>query len=108
MRRTNQFTRNLLATAVAVALPSVAMAQLEEVMVTATKRVESTQDIPMSVQAISGENLNAMGIDNLGDLSASVPNFTVGDTLIVNQITMRGVGSGEDRGFDPSMKVAKQ
>jgi outer membrane receptor protein involved in Fe transport len=83
------------------------MAQLEEVMVTATKRVESTQDIPMSVQAISGENLNAMGIDNLGDLSASVPNFTVGDTLIVNQITMRGVGSGEDRGFETPVATFK-
>ena len=68
MKRIKGFSRSLLATAVAVAVPGTAMAQLEEVLVTATKRVESTQDIPMSVQAVSGESLNALSIDNLGDL----------------------------------------
>lgn len=107
MKSSNRFTRNLLAAAVAVALPGAAMAQLEEVIVTATKRAESTQDIPMSIQAMRGEKLDAMGISDLGDLSATVPNFTVGDTLTVSQITMRGVGSGEDRGFETPIATFK-
>jgi outer membrane receptor protein involved in Fe transport len=102
-----KFRKTALALAVTSLYAGAAAAQLDEVLVTATKRVESTQDIPMSVQAISGEKLDAMGIDNLGDLSASVPNFTVGDTLTVSQITMRGVGSGEDRGFETPISTFK-
>jgi len=101
------FCRTAIALGVAAAYSIPSYAQLEEIIVTATKRVESTQDIPMSIQAISGETLNAMGIDNLGDLSASIPNFTVGDTLTVSQITMRGVGSGEDRGFETPIATFK-
>ena len=88
------FCRTAIALGVAAAYSIPSYAQLEEIIVTATKRVESTQDIPMSIQAFPGEKLDAMGIDNLGDLSATVPNFTVGDTLTVSQITMRGVGQG--------------
>ncbi|MEP1473016.1 MAG: TonB-dependent receptor [Halieaceae bacterium] len=102
------FSRTLLATAVTLTLPSFAAAQqLEEVLVTATKRVESTQDIPMSVQAITGETLNNMGIDNLSDMASTVPNFTVGDSLTVSSITMRGIGSGEDRGFETPVATFK-
>jgi outer membrane receptor protein involved in Fe transport len=105
MKSSNRFTRNLLAAAVAVALPGAAMAQLEEVIVTATKRAESTQDIPMSVQAVSGERLDAMAINDLGDLSTNIPNFSIGDGLTTNLITMRGIGSGEDRSFEQSVSM---
>ena len=105
MKYNNRFTRSLLATAVAVALPGAAMAQLEEVIVTATKRAESTQDIPMSVQAVSGERLEAMAISDLSDLATTIPNFSIGDGLTTNLITMRGVGSGEDRSFEQSVSM---
>jgi iron complex outermembrane receptor protein len=105
MKYTNRFTRNLLATAVAVALPGAAMAQLEEVVVTATKRAESVQDIPMSVQAVSGERLEAMAISELGDLATTIPNFSIGDGVTTNLITMRGMGSGEDRSFEQSVSM---
>jgi iron complex outermembrane receptor protein len=105
MKYTNRFTRSLLATAVAVALPGAAMAQLEEVVVTAAKRAESVQDIPMSVQAISGEKLNAMAISELGDLATTIPNFSIGDGVTTNLITMRGMGSGEDRSFEQSVSM---
>jgi len=81
------------------------MAQLEEVVVTATKRVESVMDIPMSVQAISGEKLDAMAIDELGDLATTIPNFSIGDGVTTNLITMRGMGSGEDRSFEQSVSM---
>lgn len=105
MKSTNRFARNILAAAVVVALPGTAMAQLEEVIVTATKRAESVQDIPMSVQAFSGERLDAMGISELGDLATTVPNFSIGDGVTTNLITMRGMGSGEDRSFEQSVSM---
>jgi outer membrane receptor protein involved in Fe transport len=81
------------------------MAQLEEVVVTATKRAESVMDIPMSVQAISGERLEAMAITELGDLATTIPNFSIGDGVTTNLITMRGMGSGEDRSFEQSVSM---
>ncbi|NIQ94363.1 MAG: TonB-dependent receptor plug domain-containing protein [Desulfuromonadales bacterium] len=100
----------LLATAATSALAQEAESEdrmLEEITVTATKRAESVQDIAMSIQAISGESLSNFAIDNLQDLSASVPNYSVGDTLTVSQITMRGLGSGEDRGFETPVSTFK-
>ena len=105
MKDINKFTKRLLATSVAAALPCVALAQLEEVMVTATKRAESVMDIPMSVQAVSGERLDAMAISELGDLATTIPNFSIGDGVTTNLITMRGMGSGEDRSFEQSVSM---
>jgi outer membrane receptor protein involved in Fe transport len=105
MKSNKVFTRKLLATAVAVALPGAALAQLEEVVVTATKRAESVMDIPMSVQAVSGERLEAMAISELGDLATTIPNFSIGDGVTTNLITMRGMGSGEDRSFEQSVSM---
>jgi outer membrane receptor protein involved in Fe transport len=105
MKTSNPFHRNLLATAVALALPATAVAQLEEVVVTATKRAESVMDIPMSVQAVSGERLEAMAITELGDLATTIPNFSIGDGVTTNLITMRGMGSGEDRSFEQSVSM---
>jgi iron complex outermembrane receptor protein len=105
MKIESRFAKKLLVAAVAVALPSVAAAQLEEVVVTATKRAESAQDIPMSVMAISGEKLNSMAITELGDLATNIPNFSIGDGVTSNLITMRGMGSGEDRSFEQSVSM---
>jgi iron complex outermembrane receptor protein len=48
---------------------------LEEVVVTAQIREQSLQDVPISVSAISGEDIADRSVDNLQSLSASVPNF---------------------------------
>ena len=95
------------ATIVGAAMTVPAMAQLEEVIVTATKRSESLQDVPMSISAMSGRQIQNLAIDNLDELSTMIPNFTVSDTLTVSQITMRGVGSGEDRGFETPVATFK-
>ena len=95
------------ATIVGAAMTAPVMAQLEEVIVTATKRSESLQDVPMSISAMSGRQIQNLAIDNLEELSTMIPNFTVSDTLTVSQITMRGVGSGEDRGFETPVATFK-
>ncbi|HEX2818163.1 MAG TPA: hypothetical protein VHN39_17350, partial [Phenylobacterium sp.] len=43
-------------------------AQVEELVVTAQKREEKLQDVPMSVNAISGAQLAAKGITQVADL----------------------------------------
>lgn len=47
---------------------------LEEVMVTATKRTESMQDIPVSVQAITGKQIEDLGVDNFEEYVQYLPN----------------------------------
>ena len=53
---------------------------LEEVTVTAQKRVESTQDIPISVQAFSSSAIDKLGANSLTDLSQAAPSLDIGGT----------------------------
>lgn len=66
-----------------VSLPMVAAAQeresytLEEVVVTARKREERLQDIPLSVTALSSEDMREANISSLSDIAANTVGFTV-------------------------------
>jgi len=61
-------------------LPAASYAEgaIEEVMVTATKREESMQDIPLTVQALSSETLDELNITNFDDVVRYMPNVNVG------------------------------
>jgi iron complex outermembrane receptor protein len=48
--------------------------RIEEIVVTATKRAEPMQDIPVSVQALNGEGLDELGIDSFQDYAQYLPN----------------------------------
>ena len=66
-----------ISTFVAIAMPTGAWAQeLEEIVVTARKRDESVFEIPISVQAFSQDDLDALGVNSLEALSAYTPGFT--------------------------------
>ena len=52
-------------------------AQLEEIVVTATKRAASLQDVPLSITAVSGETLELMGAESLLDFAVKVPNLAM-------------------------------
>ena len=56
-----------------------AMAQegLEEIVVTATRREQNLQEVPISIVAITGENLEMRGLDSLEDVGQSVPNIVI-------------------------------
>ena len=47
---------------------------LEEIVVTATRREQNLQDVPISIVAVTGENLTVRGIDTLEELSQAIPN----------------------------------
>jgi len=76
---------------------------LEEVLVTATLRTESLQDVPVSVSAIAGEKMQEAGIDKIEDLQAYVPNLSMSETGIGTNIYIRGIGSGINPGFEQSV-----
>ncbi len=51
---------------------------LEEVVVTAQKRAENSQDVPLSIQAFSASSMEKLGATELHDLSKSAPSFNLG------------------------------
>lgn len=67
--------------------------QLEEIVVTAQKRAENLQKVPLSVVAIGGAALAARGISNITDLGGSVPGLQIGAELGLIEPFLRGVGA---------------
>ncbi len=57
-------------------IPAPAIAELEEVVVTATRRAQSLQEIPSAVSSFSGDMLDKMKIDDVGDLAGQLPNLS--------------------------------
>ena len=79
--------------------------QLEEVIVTAQKRAEDIQDVPLSVTAIGGDDIKEQNMADLGSVAQFAPNFEVLATPTFNFIYMRGLGAGYNRGFEQSVAV---
>ena len=99
-----------LATAIALTITGTeVMAQtgaLEEVIVTATKRAESLQDIPVTVNAFSSETIQEAGINNAGDLAIMTPalNTNVNTSPFNARMTIRGIGTAQtDPALEPSV-----
>lgn len=76
---------------------------LEEIIITAQKRPENLQDVPISVNALSGDKLADAGLGSLEDVQAYVPNLTIAQGAISSQIFIRGFGSGLNQGFEQSV-----
>lgn len=64
---------------------------LEEIVVTAQRRSESWQDVPISVDVSSGEELERAGIARLEDLSLVAPAVQVSRIGVYNQPAIRGI-----------------
>lgn len=102
IHRNPRFSMTVLALALA---PAAALAQpmLEEVVVTAQKRVESLQDVPISVSAMSGEKITDTGITDLQELTLYIPNVNINVGQAQPNLFIRGVGSGTNAGFEQSV-----
>lgn len=66
---------------------------LEEVIVTAQKRSESVQDIPLALTAMSADMLDERGITDIASLVSSVPGMHFGQAGSNTRITIRGIGT---------------
>ncbi|MEO8467308.1 MAG: TonB-dependent receptor [Gammaproteobacteria bacterium] len=50
---------------------------LEEIVVTATRRSENLQEVPISIVAVTGQGLEMRGLQNVENLNATIPNLSV-------------------------------
>lgn len=91
----------------AQALPDAPSSQtqagLEDIVVTARKREERLQDVPISVAVVGGAHLAEQGVLRLEDITSSIPTLHVGASQIGNQLFIRGIGSGINAGFEQSV-----
>ena len=78
-------------------------AALDEIVVTAQKREQRLQDVPISVVVATGESLSKQNVKGLGDLSAQIPNIYVARGTITDTLYIRGAGSGNNIGFEQSV-----
>ncbi len=100
----SRVVKPVLATSLLAAAASGAgAAVLEEVVVTAQLREQSLQDVPVSVSAMSGEKMMEAGIGKIEDLQAYVPNLYMSESQLSTNIFVRGLGSGDNQGFEQSV-----
>lgn len=89
--------KSAVAAAVAVALASqaaIAQSSIEEITVTATKREESLQDVPVAITALTETALEELGISNFADYVLELPGVTAGGSGPgQNTVYIRGVAS---------------
>ncbi|MFQ5983785.1 MAG: TonB-dependent receptor plug domain-containing protein, partial [Woeseiaceae bacterium] len=84
----------LLSAVLFVAPTPVGAQELEEIIVTARKREESLQDVPISVQAISGEVIEHQGLIDFQALAPYTPNFNYGQSTGASDfLIIRGLGT---------------
>ena len=87
--------KNLIAIAIAgVVTPFAAQADIEEIIVTANKREQSIQDVPIAISAFDNAALAEIGADSLENLTNFVPGVALFDDRGAGQPTwvIRGVG----------------
>ncbi|HZW59611.1 MAG TPA: TonB-dependent receptor plug domain-containing protein, partial [Woeseiaceae bacterium] len=107
-----------LGAAAALAIPLLATAQtnpsggavaIEEIVVTAQRREQALQDVPMAISAFTEDDLAALQADNLDSLQGAVPNLNLvqgrGSNSSVNAF-IRGVGQPDAlQTFDPAVGI---
>lgn len=98
MKSTTELTKLSVVSILAfvTALPAAAQT-MEEIVVTARKRAESLQDVPVAVTALGKDQINQAAITNITDITSTVPGFFAGDTFSPapqGTISLRGVSTG--------------
>ena len=77
---------------------------LGEIIVTAQKRDENLQDVPIAVFVVSGDSIRAGSISRMEDLAPVVPNFQFAEAVSASDnIFIRGIGSGINFGFEQAV-----
>ncbi len=90
-------------TLLAWSTPGATQSTLEEIIVTATKRSESLQTVPLSISAISGDSLEERGITEFFEYAVTIPNLSFGaafdGVLSGRSISLRGIQGRNTTGF---------
>ncbi len=88
----------LAASSILIAAPGIAQEAgggfLDEIVVTATKRAEAIQDVPIAINAISGDQLESLGVFDTDDIVSLFPNLHLqGSSALNTGFSIRGVGT---------------
>ena len=81
--------------------PVTASAQIEEIVTTAQRRVETAQDVPVALTVLTADDLETRNIEDTLDLQSFVPNLNLATntgTANAARIFLRGIGEDESRG----------
>ncbi|MBO9380095.1 TonB-dependent receptor [Sphingomonas histidinilytica] len=79
--------------------------RIEEIVVTAQKRSENLQRVPISAQVMTGASLNRSNIASLTDIAEIAPSVHVATGGRSNNIYVRGTGSAESQSLDQSVAI---
>jgi iron complex outermembrane recepter protein len=81
----------------------------DEIVVTATGRTAALQDVPLAVTAITGDQIQNTGADDLRDLTQVAPSFSMGtgqSSATGTTARIRGIGTGSDNpGFEAAVGI---
>jgi len=77
--------------------------QLEEIVVTAQRREQRLQDVPISLSVVSGEKLAREGIYTLDDFTSRLPSVKIAKGGAGDHIAIRGISSGANLGFEQAV-----
>src|SRR5689334_6521952 len=80
-------------------------ATLEEVLITAQRRSQNLQDVPISALVTSGEQLGLRNNNDLNELSQTVPAVYIGNDGRSMDVYMRGIGAGNNQSLDQSVSI---
>ena len=80
-------------------MPTIGLAQIDEIVVTVRKRVENLQDVPISVQALSDQQIQRQGITGLEDISKYSPSlgFDTSYNPTDTRVSIRGLSASLGR-----------
>lgn len=105
MRRAHFLTATVIATGVLAAQPALAQDQpaaqsqqslstdtVQDIVVTAQRRSEKLQDVPISATALSGDGLAAKAVTRLSDLQFAAPSLSISEGGLVQSTNIRGIG----------------
>jgi iron complex outermembrane receptor protein len=79
---------------------------LEEVIVTAQKREQGLQDVPIAVEAFSARQIDNLSAQDIGDLATFTPNVAISKAANQPSYRIRGIGTSDfGIGADPAVGV---
>lgn len=76
---------------------------LSDIVVTARRRTERLQDVPVAVTALGSETMQTSGIDRIADLPKLAPSLTFVEVAFSQNLGIRGIFSGENQGLEQSV-----
>lgn len=77
--------------------------KIEKILVTSQKRVQSLDDVPISVTVVGGDKIERQSIGGLEEMSAFAPNVQISEGATQQTVFIRGIGSGANQGFEQSV-----